>query len=60
MDKEKEVLFICLSRSPSLSALHAIMFLLEIPGKFFLKSLCKRPSLQLDLVTVFEAILTSR
>ena len=60
MAKEKELLFICLSRSLSLSGLHAIAFVLEIPGLFFLKSLSKRPSLQLDLVTVLEAILTSR
>ena len=60
MAKEKELLFICLSRSLSLSGLHAITFVLEIPGLFFLKSLSKRPSLQLDLVTVLEAILTSR
>ena len=60
MAKEKEVLFICLSRSPSLSNLHVITFVLEIPGLFFLKSLSKRPRLQLDLVTVLEAILTSR
>ena len=60
MAKEKEVLFICLSRSPSLSSLRVITFVLEIPGLFFLKSLCKRPRLQLDLVTVLEAILTSR
>ena len=60
MAKEKEVLFICLSRSPSLSSLHVITFVLEIPGLFFLKSLSKRPRLQLDLVTVLEAILTSR
>ena len=60
MAKEKEVLFICLSRNPSLSSLHVITFVLEIPGLFFLKSLSKRPRLQLDLVTVLEAILTSR
>ena len=60
MAKEKEVLFIYLSRSPSLSSLHVITFVLEIPGLFFLKSLSKRPRLQLDLVTVLEAILTSR
>ena len=60
MAKEKEVLLICLSRSPSLSSLHVITFVLEIPGLFFLKSLSKRPRLQLDLVTVLEAILTSR
>ena len=29
MAKEKEVLFICLSRSPSLSGLHAITFVLD-------------------------------
>ena len=60
MAKEKEVFFICLSRSPSLSSLHVITFVLEIPGLFFLKSLSKRPRLRLDLVTVLEAILTSR
>ena len=60
MAKEKEALFICLSRSPLLSSLHVITFVLEIPGLFFLKSLSKRPRLQLDLVTVLEATLTSR
>ena len=48
MAKEKEVLFICLSRGPSLSVPQAITFLPKIPGLFFEPRL----SLQSDLVSV--------